>query len=347
MSKSKLTLIIDGNWLLMSRLSVLHNKYADEQQLIKDLNILMIKSTNIVLKLFPQIDNIIFVSDGGSWRSDITKPSFLLEDYKGTRQPDPTINWDLIFEGFDNFIQKMQSAGITCVKEPGVEGDDWCWYWSRKLNNEGTNVIIWSKDKDLTQLVQTDNNGCFTVCWNKESGVITDIHDETEMDFLFNMSYNINEELYNNIVKKSTDVIQINPKEIIIDKIIRGDAGDNILPIITKKSKNEDSDRVYRVSQKDLNFNIDIHDEESYTNYIQSILENKSYAGRVEKSLQDIVEHFKYNTKLVTLEKESYPEEILEKMNQHDTYNCCKNTADVENELIAEQNEIDNILNII
>ena len=33
MPKSKLTLIVDGNWLLMSRLSVLNNRYVDEFEL--------------------------------------------------------------------------------------------------------------------------------------------------------------------------------------------------------------------------------------------------------------------------------------------------------------------------
>ena len=32
-NKSKLTLIVDGNWLLMSRLSVLNNRYKDELEL--------------------------------------------------------------------------------------------------------------------------------------------------------------------------------------------------------------------------------------------------------------------------------------------------------------------------
>ena len=32
MSKSKLTLLIDGNWLLMSRLSVLQARYSDDDK---------------------------------------------------------------------------------------------------------------------------------------------------------------------------------------------------------------------------------------------------------------------------------------------------------------------------
>ena len=37
MPKSKLTLIVDGNWLLMSRLSVLNNRFVDELELNQEL----------------------------------------------------------------------------------------------------------------------------------------------------------------------------------------------------------------------------------------------------------------------------------------------------------------------
>ena len=61
MSKSKLTLLIDGNWLLMSRLSVIANQYNDDYELSHELQLLLIRSIKLVLKHFPDIDNIIFV----------------------------------------------------------------------------------------------------------------------------------------------------------------------------------------------------------------------------------------------------------------------------------------------
>ena len=88
MSKSKLTLIVDGNWLLMSRKSVMNNRFNTDEELIKELKLLMIKSLNVVLRTFPSIDNIMFVSDGGSWRNNIEIPEFLQKEgieYKGNR----------------------------------------------------------------------------------------------------------------------------------------------------------------------------------------------------------------------------------------------------------------------
>ena len=344
MSKSKLTILIDGNWLLMSRLSVLQNRYADDEKLCKDLKLMMIRSINIVLRQFTDIDNIIFVSDGGSWRNKIPIPSFLTEEYKGNREKSEDINWDLVFNAYEDFCNKLRASGITVCKEANLEGDDWMWYWSTKLNSEGTNVIIWSRDKDLTQLVNINSDGCFTVCWTKDSGMITVHRDEDTMDFFFNEAYSINEQIYHSLIEKCGQVKEINPKAVVIDKIIRGDAGDNILPIIVKKSK---TDKVFRVSQKDIDQDLDYNDFEEYEGYIINLLNKKSYKDKVNKSLENILEHFEYNKKLVALQKDSYPEEILKIFDNYKDYNLCKDTKEVEYQLIAEANSITSILDII
>ena len=62
-NKSKLTLVIDGNWLLMSRLAVMNGRYPNIDELLRELKLLMVRSTNLVLKTFPLIDNIIFNDD--------------------------------------------------------------------------------------------------------------------------------------------------------------------------------------------------------------------------------------------------------------------------------------------
>lgn len=88
-NKSNFVLIIDGNWLLMSRLSILRMRIKDEDTLVKEVKLMMIKSINKLLRDIPQIDNVIFVADGGSWRNKISIPEFLKKDhitYKGNRE---------------------------------------------------------------------------------------------------------------------------------------------------------------------------------------------------------------------------------------------------------------------
>lgn len=346
MPKSKLTLLIDGNWLLMSRLSVLQNRYGDDEKLCKDLKLMLIRSISLVLNQFTEIDNIIFISDGGSWRNKIEIPSFLEEEYKGTRKKDENVDWDLVFEAFEDLANRLRANGITVCKEYNLEGDDWMWYWSTKLNSEGTNCIIWSRDKDLTQLIKINGDCCFTVCWCKDSGLITVHRDEDSMDFFFNEAYSENEQIYHSILNKTKDVKEINPKEIVVDKIIRGDKGDNILPIILKQSKTN-STKSFRVGTKDLDPNLDYNSKEAIKNYITNLLNQKSYKDKVTKPLEHILEHFDYNKKLIVLEKESYPPEILEIFNNYPTYNLSKDIKEVEYELNADVNSMTSMLDII
>lgn len=359
-NKSKLTLIVDGNWLLMSRWAVLNGRFYDDAEMCRELQLTMVKSINVVLRTFPSIDNIIFVSDGGSWRQKIPMPSFMIEEYKGNRELDPTVNWDMIFQHYEEFVKLLEDAGITACRVQGIEGDDWCWYWSTKLNAEGTNCIIWSMDKDLTQLVKTNHEtGVFTVCWNKTYTSVEqgDYSENSDLDFFFgDLNKENNDKYLHEIISKSTKVNQINPKEIVIDKIIRGDKGDNIFPIITRKSAKGTTDKLFRVSSKDLNINLDIHNENEVKQYISDLLLSKNYSGRVvkcvgdkyeEKTASEILEHFNYNVKLVTLEKESYPEDILESMNSYTAYNINRNISSVTSYITAKSNKLSSILDII
>jgi 5'-3' exonuclease len=229
-----------------------------------------------------------------------------------------------------------------------IEGYDWCWWWSTYLNSQGTNVIIWSKDRDLTQLVNTDNDGCFTVCWNKDSGITCMDKDEDEFNFLFNNEFSENDKLFQTLSNKSVAVNKINPSEVCIDKIVRGDLGDNIQPIIIKKSKNESSTRIYRVSQKDIDTSLNIFDENNVRVYIDNLCESKSYKNRVnDRTPYEVFEHFLYNRRLVVLNEKSYPEHILSIMQSHTEYNVCRDLSEAEHIIAAQRSELIDILDLV
>lgn len=359
--KSKLTLIVDGNWLLMSRLSVINHTYDSDETMCKELQLLMLKSINVVIKNFQDIDNIIFVSDGGSWRNNLEIPKFLYDErtdeeqsveYKGQRTLDPNTNWELVFKYYEDFIKILEDNGITTCKMPSIEGDDWCWYWSTKLNEEGTNTIIWSMDKDLTQLVHTDQqNGVFTICWNNKTGMTCeDIgqQDEDPLQFFFNdLTKEFNIRILETIINKSKNVNYIHPKDIVIDKVIRGDKGDNIFPIILKKSNKENSDKQFRVGVKDIDFNLDVHNDDEIKNYIHNVINSKKYLNKVNKSEENIYEHFKYNYKLVALDEDNYPEDVLETMNSYIGYNVNNNVTPILSYVSAKNNGLIDVLNTI
>ena len=131
-NKSKLTLIVDGNWLLMSRLAVISGRYPDTNELNRELKLLMIRSINLVLRTFPIIDNIIFVADGGSWRnSEVDIPVFLQNDgieYKVNREHSDDIDWDVIFSGYEDFLNVLKTNGVTVSKEKMIEGQKEIYY---------------------------------------------------------------------------------------------------------------------------------------------------------------------------------------------------------------------------
>lgn len=359
-TKSKLTLLIDGNWLLMSRLAVLKNKYKDDDELNKQLKLMMIRSINIVLRTFSDIDNIIFIADGGSWRNNVPIPQNLIrkreqgeiisEEYKGTRKQDDDVNREKLFESYEAFIDILSRNNITTCRTKGLEGDDWIYHWSRYLNSIGTNTMIWSADKDLTQLVNTDmNTNCFTVWWELNSGVkIADTDTNDDDNFLFNQIYDYNHNIMMNIINKSKNVTKVDSRSVVIDKIIKGDGSDNIQPIMLRRAKNPTSLKKYKISSSDIDYTLDYNDDNKVLNYLTTLYYSKSYCDRVEDSLDEVFEHFKYNRKLVSLSMNEMPDDIKEIMNEHCTLeHISKDISIVQSTIEAESNDLQSILEIL
>lgn len=350
---SELTLLVDGNWFLMSRLSIVNMKYDEPSKICQNLKTLMAQSINVVLRTFPDIDNIIFCADGGSWRNDLQLPSSLHHEkygkdveYKGTRVKSDDIDWDMIFNAFNDLIDDISRCGITVCREKGIEGDDWMWHWSRLLNRNNTNCIIWSNDKDLQQLVQMDSNGCFTICWNKKMGIISEEKDDSELEFLFNIEFSKNDTILKRLINKASSFKEIHPMDIVYDKIFKGDASDNIFPLLLRESKNG-TNKKFKISKKDLDFSIDINNLAEVRNYFNNLIESKSYKNRCLENLDEVMEHFEYNKKLVWLNQISYPKTILDIMNNHVTYNKCKDISELLSKSHARSNGIEDILNTI
>ena len=353
MNKSKLTLLIDGNWLLMSRLSVITNSYIDDNELCKNLQLLMIQSIKKVIKKFPIIDNIIFCADGGSWRNDLEIPETVRDDeghiiyYKGNREKSADINWELVFSAYEKLISQFKQYGINSYKEHSIEGDDLLWYWSQKLNKEGTNCIIWTKDNDLKQLVNINNDKCFCVWWNEQNGMFVKDFNDDDLDFLFIIDYNENDAIFKAITN-NIQITKLDGNYIIIDKIIRGDAGDNIMPVLYKQTPK--STRKYRISPNDIDYSMNWKDDQVVYNYFDSLLKTKKYSKNVSKSLKDIIQHFNYNGQLVALDKDYYPKQIIETLNELDYKNSEDNINGIyiiENNIRSDINNLNGIIDFI
>ena len=328
--KNKLTLLIDGNWLLISRASVLMNSFKKDlplgakQQSQEELADLLAKSICTILSRIPSIDNIILMADGGSWRKQLSVPKSIEGTlYKGNRTVDNDIEWSYIYNALNGLIEKAREEGITVSQYNNIEGDDWAWYWSRRLNSDGINCLIWSSDNDLKQLIQIDNDTrAFTAWYNDKNGIW--MHEsikesDNEMDFFMQPHYYspVLESLKNKIPSQN----YINPDDVVMSKIICGDAGDNILPIM----RYQKGERNYRITEKDWSSIKDdlmqinnINDFLEHTpGIIWTISEHKKFKP-YKPDLSTLNEMIAYNTKLVWLNESTIPDTIIQFMNQQE-----------------------------
>lgn len=328
---NRFTLIIDGNWLLQSRASVmmkgfsLSNTDIVKQSTQEDLSDLLAKSINVVLNRFPSIDNVVLVADGGSWRRRITvKDSVGEVKYKSNRdeeRAESEFDWKYIFETLNKLCKTASDLGINVSREYEVEGDDWCWYWSRYLNAKGTNCMIWTSDCDLKQLVRIDpDTNAFTTWYNDKTGLVLPESLESEEECIDLVDFFMKPQLDNQILEALKSRVQkhtyINADEIVINKTICGDAGDMVMPAIRYRK----GDLTYGIGNKDyekLINDLGINDLAGFDRNLDGVvawllMQNK-YKGLGLKK-EDVKERLKTNRDLVWLDESSYPADILEKM---------------------------------
>ena len=348
----------------MSRLSNIINRYKDIKDVILYTQILMTQSISKFVREYNDIDNIIFCSDGGSWRNTISIPDFIKKEhaddvsteYKGNRVKSDEFEWDVFFEGYNEYISKLRNIGITVCHAHGIEGDDWISYWSNELFNDNTSVIIWSTDNDLKQLLKYDkDNGTFVCTYDTKKGfsfcedvnaIISRLNENADdaLKFLFNSYYESNSNIITSLITKSKkDANFVSPSHIVIEKIFNGDAGDNVYPILQK----ETNGRKFKIRKTDLNESLDIYDEAAVESYLSNLMNNKFFKGTIKKTFDDVIKHFKLNRKLVVLNKVERPQNIQEILDDYDTYDKNNNVTELINILKAEEHGLTSILNVI
>lgn len=355
--RSRCTLLIDGNWLMQSRFHVLSKKFKVtnpdhiKEGAMNELVELMARSINLIINKFPCIDNMILVSDGGSWRKQLQVPKQLGDQtYKGTRKRESEFDWKYVYNSLNVLNNIFTNNDITTSQAPNMEGDDWIWYWSKKLTNDGTNVLIWSIDNDLKQLVSVNNNNGAVVMWyNNDPGLY--IHEQLNttinpIDFF--MTPEIFNPVLEDIKKKSQKVTYINPNDIITTKIICGDQGDNIRPVFTFMK----GSRHYKITEKDWSKFSKILKISTVDDLINHKKDIATYISKYSKyihsgnnEINDIVEMINYNINLVWLHENIIPSTIVENMNQV-SYNICDMNYLRKNFRTLMNDNIDDIKNI-
>lgn len=286
----KKILIIDGNYFSHRVLGQLNsgdnkNNLETEQEIRQFVDSLHLSLYNIY-RMFNNeshtlIDQIIFVSDSGSWRKDIEpyKPYYLENDtetvigYKEQRvakKDESPINYDNFYQLYSDFVDEIDKTRAICViKINKLEGDDLIALISNKFDNLGKDAfgIIFANDGDLDQVVR--KNVCIfrnirsKVAPNGEIVMSLDlykeIYEKSTVDVLLNSN------TLNNSFFKTLTQLTINPDfkvdrkigagisistpfRTVLVKSLAGDKKDNIFSTISWLSKT--GTRRYSVTEK-------------------------------------------------------------------------------------------------
>lgn len=226
------------------------------------------------------IDNIIFVSDCGSWRKDIEpyRPYYIDKDsdqvigYKEQRKAkkeESPINYDNFYKLYDEFVESIRDQ-VVVFKINKLEGDDNIMLLSNKLSAH-PNVVstVFATDGDLDQVVK-DNvmimrnirskdapNGEYVITLN----MYGKIFEQSSKDILLGSS--LDNKYYKDLFGVQIGCIDGNSKvqrelnrgisiatpfRTALVKSVAGDKKDNIFSLLSWKSST--GTRQYNITEK-------------------------------------------------------------------------------------------------
>lgn len=350
---NELTIIVDTDYLAYKNLHIAkgfdknkyheNNKFFDNPDDMPTFITRMVTDLSYSLNSFKGYKRVICVKDSKSWRKGINIPNGSI--YKDNRTKSDDINWSVFYESVNEFLDILEENGIIISRIDNAEGDDLIYLWSNYILNkeEPDNVLILSADSDLSQIVDF-NDDVYCVLYDtrqKNNTLIAKngfnkwlyekLEEEQEID-IFNVDIfeKITHKNGVDLIKenlKKLDLHEVNPKEVILNKIICGDSGDNIPSIwewggIKDNGKFEKriTNRHYIKLHENIINNIGEID-------IEELRTNTSFRNRIRLVLQEnaktVIESNKFrerldiNTTLVYLNRDIIPEEIVEEFDNN------------------------------
>lgn len=355
------TLIIDGNYFLFRTLYVLpksskSGKYLESEN---DAKFFMKKlATDLCYQLRQfegAIEKIVWTIDSKSWRKDF----FPETDYKGNRKQDSSIDWSNFSKVTEDFISILNKNGVIVSKVDGAEGDDLMYAWNTECLANNKSVILFTGDRDIIQLVGKNTKDTHTILYspthkklytyqgftewlNTSDEIITDDIFES-LRLTTSAETQLKKTLIDLIQKKDISVIEVDPEDFRLKKILTGDAGDNVSPAYWYTKGN----RVYGISDKkaeeiltefkgkhgDISPLYFYNDEYliDLANIIIRVM-NAKYMNR-----EVILSNLKLNISLMVLSSHTIPEGILDEMFKFIELNIDKNNINLSKMIKAEK----------
>jgi hypothetical protein len=315
----KLSLIIDGNYLMQKSVFILHKL----RTLYTDLPVILERDFNTLSNLY-YFDNIYFISDSKrNWRKRY------YEKYKGTRKKNEDIEWDSVYDIYNEFKNKIQKENKCITYQfDNLEGDDIISYIVKKSNRNGYSNLIIANDSDLFQLLDYSIhnkyiNFMYNFKFNDETIFLPYLYENfidsinnNDIDDLFESNNNNNVEFID-FMKNITinkKVKNINSEKELFVKIM-GHNKDNIKSVYMKGNRGigkVGAEKIYELYKETYSDTIDFNSY-IFKNRLVDII--KLYKKVKNDNMDnDIKKRLNMNLKLVKLDKKSTPNELYEKM---------------------------------
>jgi 5'-3' exonuclease len=321
-------LIIDGNYILNKNVFALHKNNILYGNLYKSL-----EHTIRQYRAWFPFTNVWLVSDSKmkSWRKKI------YPDYKVGRKRDSDIDWEFAFNAYGDF--KKDVKGIRVLEADHIEGDDWISYLINESNKSGISTITVSNDHDIKQLLdwQTDPlimNIMANEMYNKEKifmpknyQIFLNNVGKLDNGDIFNLNENANFlQLLDKFATKC-EIIEVDPLESFIVKLISGDKSDNIKTVWSQRNKKGEDRGIGKDGAKGLfDKYIDefgepsLADPDLFDNIADLIIEKKKLS---KNEFDSIKERLNQNWRLINLNIDSLPKQIVTRID--DVYNGASN----------------------
>lgn len=342
-----MVLVFDGNNFIMKNLFLLKDK--SEKTFLKEFYKFFLYDIFSFINSFNNVEQVYIAFDFGSWRKKYLKEEFNQETYKSQRKDyneKTKVFKNIVFENLDKLKELIESFDINTITVYSAEADDIIYSICNKLNNK--NIIIISSDNDLVQLTEFNSRWVVklnsvknnkkiyltkefytNLMENKFNTPVPDsnLFNENKSNLksasdiaasLFNKNKKTDEEFLKKYIdENSIEIIPIDKKIFILEKILLGDVSDNIEGLklsnllIGKNTINEiKTNNLFELKEKMFN--------DLLNNNFNSILEeiNKINDKKISnENFNELIDKIKKNKKLMFLYETEIPFNIMEKIN--------------------------------
>jgi len=320
----RLNLILDGNYILSKLTFTLQKNNLLYGSLGKALE----HSIKQYRAWFP-FTNIWLVSDSRapSWRKQI------YPEYKVGRKKDTDIDWDFVYQTYGDF--KNDVKGVRVLEANHIEGDDFIAFLIEESNKNGISTITISNDHDIKQLLNYHTtplvmNIMANEMFNKEKiflpknyQILLNNVSKLNNGDIFNLNENCD---FLQLIERFTtkcEIIEVDPIESFVVKLISGDKSDNIKTVWSQRNKNGLDRGIGKDGAKGLYDKYveefgepNLSDPDLFDNIADLIIEKKKLSKTEFDSIKAKLDK---NWKLVNLNIDSLPKQIVSKMT--DIYN--------------------------